>query len=1036
MSRDYATNYSMGSDTSKDDTAIANELLKRVNLPPVNDLSECTSSIFVALCEGILGDPLQGISYVPITKEDEIHNVQLVVDHLGDKVLHCDLSHIDGRAVVEGDRVAMQYLLEILLGVMDYIMGGIDSEGSATDFEDGDLVDPDTMTRGTVSAITDVLREEFGHRGGKDNYYGPPSNAYERPYESHTISDISKHLSQPNSQSEGDSTAELIKLGTKDASSRDVPQRDIPQRDFPQRDIQTSGAISVRDSSRDMPDVQPSKRIGYIPDSDDRPRKTLPSSPTASGVVDSTTRSPSRQKEDLTLQDLSGSSFSSVSWPKPPPTTHVVSDHQPLNEFDSLGLRPRPAFTKDRPASDAYGATDSLLGSLREGSRQHHIHTHHHYHPPVGSKPSTSTGPPKSPPHATLSRPPVSGGTSSAGSSPSTGIGEREEYRGSVWRERLAARDTDLPTSSDYRPRQRYPATLHSTYPAPAQRRPTSSASLRGGTSSRQQSHPPSRQQGNVFMDDAEEVWRRSASRREEEPILPPRPRRVAFEDDIRDSSHRSFFREILGPYTSHDRHESSDSEQDSDIDVLSQCSDSAVDYQRLGTSYPTSPIHDDRKYLPPRSTTRDQPIREPSSKQYDLRPRSQRSKTATQRRHPPQRPKSVLLPVPSSRSHRVRFEEALEADATGPMGRIRKKLNKENRKQSRQKEVLRYVYESNLQEAKSGLKKQINRNKSVLDKQDAEYKKVFSGPKTSKYQPATKYNTKVTTDRLSRSRSKAPSSKRKRSASSSPTMHRHKRLSIGEDEMLPTVMQEFPFLHVSPQTAHDMWAKQMRQMEQLTKMGIDQQYKKTKTQLKMEEAEKRQDVLLRIMKKELGHNQRMREIKETQAKDRAVQTKVQEQRQVNARARRYYEEFRLRSKSRMMKRKTREEQIFKRLFEDGLKIQKARIHDLRNYAREKREESSRRQQDEIDSLENYYRNQFSMLAEAIATERYELQVRDTAQTKVMERMKRDMRRKMEQEIRDVQEQMYQDEDTEYFRQLEADRLRGDLQVASYKTMI
>lgn len=52
------------------------------------------------------------------------------------------------------------------------------------------------------------------------------------------------------------------------------------------------------------------------------------------------------------------------------------------------------------------------------------------------------------------------------------------------------------------------------------------------------------------------------------------------------------------------------------------------------------------------------------------------------------------------------------------------------------------------------------------------------------------------------------------------------------------------------------------------------------------------------------------REIKETQAKDRAVQTKVQEQRQVNARARRYYEEFRLRSKSRMMKRKTREEQV------------------------------------------------------------------------------------------------------------------------------
>ena len=47
--------------------------------------------------------------------------------------------------------------------------------------------------------------------------------------------------------------------------------------------------------------------------------------------------------------------------------------------------------------------------------------------------------------------------------------------------------------------------------------------------------------------------------------------------------------------------------------------------------------------------------------------------------------------------------------------------------------------------------------------------------------------------------------------------------------------------------------------------------------------------------------------------------------------------------------------QIFKRLFEDGLDIQKQRIRELREYAKEKREALAQRQQNEIESLENLY---------------------------------------------------------------------------------
>ena len=56
----------------------------------------------------------------------------------------------------------------------------------------------------------------------------------------------------------------------------------------------------------------------------------------------------------------------------------------------------------------------------------------------------------------------------------------------------------------------------------------------------------------------------------------------------------------------------------------------------------------------------------------------------------------------------------------------------------------------------------------------------------------------------------------------------------IGDDDLLPTLMQEFPFLHVSPHTAQRMWAQQARHMEHLTRTTLEQRYKKPKTQAKV----------------------------------------------------------------------------------------------------------------------------------------------------------------------------------------------------------
>lgn len=104
---------------------------------------------------------------------------------------------------------------------------------------------------------------------------------------------------------------------------------------------------------------------------------------------------------------------------------------------------------------------------------------------------------------------------------------------------------------------------------------------------------------------------------------------------------------------------------------------------------------------------------------------------------------------------------------------------------------------------------------------------------------------------------------------------------------------------------------------------------------------------------------------------------------------------------------------MFRQLFDEGLEIQKNRLREQRAYAREQRLEQQRRHEDQIKSMENYYKDQvrysflpfqnkgddtpvpgevgdvlslfqFSLLAEKLAQERQDIQVRKKAQEKVI----------------------------------------------------
>uniref|UniRef100_A0A2K6BT39 Centrosomal protein 95 n=1 Tax=Macaca nemestrina TaxID=9545 RepID=A0A2K6BT39_MACNE len=245
--------------------------------------------------------------------------------------------------------------------------------------------------------------------------------------------------------------------------------------------------------------------------------------------------------------------------------------------------------------------------------------------------------------------------------------------------------------------------------------------------------------------------------------------------------------------------------------------------------------------------------------------------------------------------------------------------------------------------------------------------------------------------------------------------------------------LAQFPFLYVSGPTLSKMWKQQIAQVEQLKKEACRENRSKKKLQDEIEEALRRHDLLTTLVRKEYEHNKRLQDFKDCIRRQRLTQSKIKENRQQIVRARKYYDDYRVQLHAKMMRMRTREEMIFKKLFEEGLNIQKQRLRDLRNYAKEKRDEQRRRHQDELDSMENYYKDQFSLLAEAISQEHQELKAREKSQAQTLHKVKRELRSKMEKEIQQLQDMITQNDDDVFFRELEAERFRSRLQLASFQ---
>ncbi|NWV14399.1 CEP95 protein, partial [Ptilonorhynchus violaceus] len=387
---------------------------------------------------------------------------------------------------------------------------------------------------------------------------------------------------------------------------------------------------------------------------------------------------------------------------------------------------------------------------------------------------------------------------------------------------------------------------------------------------------------------------------------------------------------------------------------------------------------------------------------------------------HPryPSRPRSLSPPSPSSQHQ----ENKLCGSGTEQIKTIRSHLQKERDERTKKAKMVTKAYENELRIYEAREKHRLSKFREAAKEMEQEYKEnIFKEPPKMS-QPVKVYSRKTTprNPKYSQWIPKRGTMKPKQAAP----------MTIRDNDLLLQLLEEFPSLHISSRTLNKMW---QRQLAHTLHLKAASGRPRPKLHDEVEQALKKHELLAAIIRRDQDHSKRLQEIKQRIYRQKWAQNKVTEKRQQLAQARKYYENYRVQLRAKMMRARTREEKIFKNLFEEGLEIQKQRLRDLRAYAQEKRDEQRREHQIELESLENYYKDQFSMLAEAISQEFQEIQTREKAQAQMLQKTKRELRSKMEKEIQQLQAAIMQNDDDTFFQELEADRLRSRLQMASFQ---
>ncbi|XP_064477871.1 uncharacterized protein LOC135391525 isoform X2 [Ornithodoros turicata] len=156
-------------------------------------------------------------------------------------------------------------------------------------------------------------------------------------------------------------------------------------------------------------------------------------------------------------------------------------------------------------------------------------------------------------------------------------------------------------------------------------------------------------------------------------------------------------------------------------------------------------------------------------------------------------------------------------------------------------------------------------------------------------------------------------------------------------------------------------------------------------------------------LQKEVKHSQRMNFLESQRNVHHAVQSLQVERRQMAARIKRSMEKHDEVVRARHARQQHAHQQMLFEAFQESLRTRKADLQEALKMARDKKVREEDRHRAQIASLKNFYDMQLSLLSEALAKEKMEFQQRAQAQSKVLDKMRREFRNRLDEETRRLQ---------------------------------
>ncbi|CAF0804458.1 unnamed protein product [Brachionus calyciflorus] len=228
----------------------------------------------------------------------------------------------------------------------------------------------------------------------------------------------------------------------------------------------------------------------------------------------------------------------------------------------------------------------------------------------------------------------------------------------------------------------------------------------------------------------------------------------------------------------------------------------------------------------------------------------------------------------------------------------------------------------------------------------------------------------------------------------------------LGQDSILSSILDDAP--NTSAQALEHVlnkYSKQINWFEKVKQIDCTE----TKFEQFLNEAFRKQKLLIDIIKKEVILTQRLENLKRAKEEKNLEKAKKRDEVIEKARVKKYIDDLRAKEKSKMLKKRLDDELEIKKMYNETVRVKKDTLIELKKYNRDKSEERLNRQKNQIESMENYYKTQLELLNEQIIRERELTRQRENSQNKMVSQFKTQIKTKFESEIKCLQEQMYRE---------------------------